>query len=122
PSGVQGVCPDGWHLPSNMEWTELKTYISNDGYQDFEASALKAIDGWFDNGSGNNIYGFNALGGGFWDIEYNFFDDMDIIGYWWASNLAFLDIFFQDNNLRDPYSISQTWANSQGYSVRCIKD
>ena len=27
PSGVQGVCPDGWHLPSNSEWTELENYL-----------------------------------------------------------------------------------------------
>ena len=27
PSGVQGVCPTGWHLPSNAEWTELTDYL-----------------------------------------------------------------------------------------------
>src|SRR4030042_2170348 len=27
PSGVQGVCPDGWHLPSDAEWKELEIYL-----------------------------------------------------------------------------------------------
>jgi len=30
PSGVQGICPDGWHLPSKSEWVELFNFITND--------------------------------------------------------------------------------------------
>ena len=29
PSGVQGICPDGWHVPSDAEWTELTNYVSS---------------------------------------------------------------------------------------------
>ena len=29
PSGVQGICPTGWHVPSDAEWTELTTYLSS---------------------------------------------------------------------------------------------
>ena len=32
PSGVQGICPSGWHLPSDAEWTILTDYLTNKGY------------------------------------------------------------------------------------------
>lgn len=32
PSGVQGVCPEGWHLPSDSEWAELESYLAENGY------------------------------------------------------------------------------------------
>ena len=33
PSGVQGICPAGWHMPSDAEWTQLTTYVHDNGYQ-----------------------------------------------------------------------------------------
>lgn len=30
PSGVQGACPDGWHLPSDAEWTQLTSFVASD--------------------------------------------------------------------------------------------
>ena len=32
PSGVQGVCPNGWHVPSDSEWTQLTSYVSSQTY------------------------------------------------------------------------------------------
>lgn len=48
-----GICPKGWHLPSEMEWTVLSDYI-------FKGSDLKSFYGWYDNGNGENWSGFNA--------------------------------------------------------------
>src|SRR6056297_964922 len=52
--GVQGICPDGWHLPSSCEWEQLAIYISKDngGYVKFNeewydvGKHLKATSGW----------------------------------------------------------------------------
>lgn len=34
PSGVQGLCPDGWHLPSDAEWEQLRSWVSSiEGYK-----------------------------------------------------------------------------------------
>lgn len=56
PSGVQGICPDGWHLPSQAEWIELRNYLGTNGFT-FDgstnsnddaniATALAAPIGW----------------------------------------------------------------------------
>ena len=39
PSGVQGICPDGWHMPSPREWQQLVTYISSQSEFQCEATA-----------------------------------------------------------------------------------
>ena len=54
PSGVQGICPNGWHVPSNLEWVELTTYVKNveafqcDSDVNNIANALSAATGWSD--------------------------------------------------------------------------
>lgn len=79
PSGVQGVCPNGWHLPSEAEWNQLETYMksqsiySQGGYSDYIAKALAATSGWdvsyepntpgYDPCS-NNASGFSAVPAG----------------------------------------------------------
>ena len=59
PSGVQGACPDDWHLPSDAEWTELTDYIASDGYSGTEGIALKSTFGWNENRNGLDNYGIS---------------------------------------------------------------
>ncbi len=87
PSGVQGICPDGWHLPSNGEWNQLTTYVNNqyeyrcNGQANTYAKALADSIGWDYNagladqypcniasGEGtNNATGFSARASGYID-------------------------------------------------------
>ena len=53
--GSQGICPTGWHIPTNTEFTSFKTAVNNDG------NALKAIGQGDGGGSGTNASGFSAL-------------------------------------------------------------
>ena len=68
----RGLAPEGWHIPTDKEWTILKKFldISTGGWK------LKSVEGWnkwkdkygkFQNGNGDNSSGFNALPGGFRD-------------------------------------------------------
>ena len=80
PSGVQGVCPSGWHVPSDAEWTQLTDYVScQSGYvcgtnSSFIAKALAATIGWAsdtaycavgNDQTNNNATGFTALPAGY---------------------------------------------------------
>jgi uncharacterized protein (TIGR02145 family) len=140
PSGVKGVCPDGWHMPSDAEWTTLENYIIANGYNydgtttgNKIAKALASTISWalssVPGSVGNsdfpykrNITGFTALSGGgrgndgvFYYIGNN--------GYWWSSTSAnatqayarYMDSGFinvgRDDNEYD-----------SGLSVRCVKD
>ncbi|MFC2137499.1 FISUMP domain-containing protein, partial [Bacteroidota bacterium] len=123
PSGIQGVCPDGWHLPSYNEWEELENFISTDGYSGNEGTVLKASNGWDNNGNGIDIYGFSALPGGFCDHNDGFFYSGSDNAYWissaetssnraWGRSISSSNSTMNyDNNYK-----------SEGNSVRCLKD
>ncbi|MBI9039057.1 MAG: hypothetical protein JEY97_13060 [Bacteroidales bacterium] len=74
--GVQGICPSGWHIPSDEEWKLLEGTVDSQysvgdpiwsfsGWRGFDAGLnLKSINGWDNNGNGVDLYGFSALPGG----------------------------------------------------------
>jgi uncharacterized protein (TIGR02145 family) len=69
PSGVRGVCPAGWHLPSQAEWQQLFDFL---GGADLAGRALKSDNGWYDKGNGTNTSGFTALPAGLFNgIHWN---------------------------------------------------
>jgi len=53
------ACPEGWHLPSDDEWTTLTDFIGNGA-----GTKLKTTSGWSENGNGTNDFGFSALPSG----------------------------------------------------------
>ena len=98
PSGVQGVCPTGWHVPSDAEWTQLIGYVSTEvsyhcgGISTYIAKALASQDGW-NSDSGdctigntptyNNATGFGALPAGYYDKTSKEFGSY--VYYWTAT-------------------------------------
>ena len=136
PSGVQGICPDGWHVPSDAEWTELTDYVSSQseyrcgGDREKIAKALASTKGWEtdnescvvgNNPSANNATGFSALPAGYCRGRY----------YGFGGNAEFWSAT-QDN---DYYAYSRylyyDYANvgrydfdgkRNGFSVRCVRD
>ena len=77
------ACPVGWHLPSDDEWRTLTDYVRGDSLT--EGRKLKSTSGWDDNGNGTDDYGFSALPGGYWEIQYDSFNNEGEQGYWWSS-------------------------------------
>ncbi len=147
PSGVQGACPPGWHLPSDDEWTELVDYIvslghiNNQGYHNGAGNALKScrqvdspIGGncetsehprWnsYDTHSGFDEFSFSALPGGKRDIN-NSFDFIGHTGIWWsATKCNYTDIALYRFMRHDYGSIGRfSFHEDFGFSVRCVKD
>ncbi len=123
PSGIQGVCPSGWHLPSDAEWTQLTDYLDCDSVA---GGKLKDIgtDYWNSlDTSATNATGFTALPGGSRG-SYESFDFIGIIGSWWstseynASSVWYRYILSSDSLVyRDDTSTTEI-----GQSVRCIRD
>jgi uncharacterized protein (TIGR02145 family) len=78
PSGVQGVCPSGWHLPSEGEWLKLTNV---------ESRKIKSKSGWEKNGNGTNEFMFSALPGGYGSLQYGGgFFGAGSKGRWWSTN------------------------------------
>ena len=70
-SPVRGVCPAGWHLPSDAEWDALKRFVAGSlfgGDKDYVGNALKSKDGWKKYKGkigGSDAVGFGALPAGY---------------------------------------------------------
>ena len=65
-TGAQGICPDGWHIPTPAQFQTLKTAVNNDG------NSLKAIGQGSGSGTGTNTSGFSALlAGANWTGTFN---------------------------------------------------
>ena len=137
PSGVQGICPTGWHVPSDAEWTQLTNYVSSQSQyvcvctNNYIAKALASTIGWNSSSSTcctvgndpstNNETGFSALpaagysdpnessGFGYFTYFWSTTDD----GYW-----AYCRKIDYNNS-----GVSTSYPDkSFGFSVRCVRD
>ncbi len=126
---IQGVCPDGWHLPNYEEWDQLKVYLNN--AHTYSGTVLKSTSGWLNDGNGTDLYDFTAYPTG---IMYYFdskFDDVGVMTGWWTSTEG--DDYFNEGKafqvtLGDSYtqlSVNPSYNytyKQRGLCVRCIKD
>lgn len=121
PSGVQGACPNGWHLPSNAEWLVLKDYLTNNGFAGIEGDAIRATHDWMGY-EGTDNFGFTALRSGYRDCTSGNINSNDGSEYWWTSrgytNGAYN--FFVKNIGHELFSSGL--SKSYGLSVRCVKN
>ena len=144
PSGVQGVCPAGWHLPSDAEWTQLLTYLADNGYK-YDASignttegtrlalALVANNGWksstSEGAAGNTDYpeyryksGFTALPGGY-RFSNGTFSSIGSSGYWWSSTESnTLTAWYRSLLYNSSHVGRYIYGKEYGFSVRCVRD
>jgi len=84
----RGICPSGWHIPSNDDWNVLMKHInpscSNNNMCAGVGTKLKATSGWNANGNGTDEFGFSSLPGGSGGSDGNF-SDVGNGGVWWSS-------------------------------------
>ncbi len=126
--GVQGICPTGWHLPTDAELCTLTQYIdptsdcANVGWSGGSDAGLKmkSINGWFNNGNGTNSSGFTALPSGYFDYNGTF-GGLTFGTYFWSSSLQspaypwYRCLFFDHADV-GRYFNQKTF----GFSLRCI--
>lgn len=118
--GTHKLAPEGWHVATDKDWTDLADYLGND-------SAGKKIKDtsltyWFNNYYANNETGFSAFPGGFRDVCFN---RSGYQGIFWTST----------ENVDDPTMVWYRYVDYSGpglprydsekyfgLSVRCIRD
>jgi uncharacterized protein (TIGR02145 family) len=119
PSGVQGICPEGWHVPSMAEWEELIEFA---GGQSEAGRRLKANSPLWVGGSPNtDDFGFAALPAGQCDSDGDCYNEDDEANFWTSSVYgpdAPRHIFIQGI---DYLGINSAFDNSR-FSCRCVKD
>ena len=118
PAKVQGVCPDGWHLPSQVEWETLFTEV---GGSSTAGKILMSQTGWYNNGNGTDGVGFSALPAGGRDNGGQFGADGNS-AYFWCTNSA--GSFYASYMSLDytVYAGLEPGLKDTAFSVRCLKD
>jgi uncharacterized protein (TIGR02145 family) len=114
----RGICPAGWHIPSNDEWDELENSV---GGTSTAGKHLKAASDWAENGNGLDTYGFAALPGGYGYFGY--FRDVGDAGFWWSSTEYSSGHAYDRGMGYDDEDVF--WSGSGEdylFSVRCVKD
>ncbi|MFN6079753.1 MAG: fibrobacter succinogenes major paralogous domain-containing protein [Bacteroidota bacterium] len=117
------LCPTGWHLPTDAEWTTLTDRL---GGESVAGGKMKSIGtAYWDNPNidATNSSGFSGLGGGYRNESHGDFDVIGVVGYFWSANeysssnglgrvlVNYLGEVFSFNSIK-----------SFGASVRCLRD
>ncbi len=132
--GTQGICPMGWHLPTDAEWKTLEGIVDTqygvgnpewDGtdWRGFDAGdRLKTTTGWYNSGNGTDVFGFSALPGGYRG-NGGYFYGIGYGGFWWSATESSYPNAW-DHNLSYYYNkVNRTTSSrDRGFSVRCVRD
>jgi len=128
-AGVQGICPDGWHLPADNDYCTLTLFIDPTvncsflGWNGTDVGAkMKSVSGWNSGGNGSNTSGFTAWPGGNRLLNTSFGDIGNNGDFWTSSqsdaNNAYDRILqFNHDDIYRAYN-----DKNYGFSVRCIKE
>ena len=116
---VRGLCPSGWHVPTDGEWTVMTDEL---GGQSIAGGQMKTTYGWYQGGNGTNSSGFSGLPGGFRFIGDGYFNGAGSSGYWWSSSPNGSSAWSRNLNYgnEDVYRFSNN--QRYGFSVRCVRD
>ena len=119
--GVQGICPDNWHLPTITDWQNLIDYYGGDATA---GAAMKEVGSahWLSPNDANDSTGFTALPGGLWYVPQNSYTSIHTNGTFWSStqydinNSEYIDFFYGTGYCTLP----GVEVKEDAFSVRCV--
>ncbi|MCF8234645.1 MAG: hypothetical protein K9G67_06695 [Bacteroidales bacterium] len=116
-SAAQGICPEGWHIPTDHEWTQLTGYVSPDA-----GKKLKSDEYWYEEGNGTDDFGFTSLPVGY--VKTSGFMEWEKSANFWTSTYQYSAAYerrmYYDSDMVHRYDGG--WSMDLAYSIRCIKD
>jgi uncharacterized protein (TIGR02145 family) len=119
-SDIKGLCPKGWHVATDTDWTSL---TANYGMDAAAGNELKATTLWATPNSNTNSSGFGALpGGGRGGLN---FGEINNKGFWWTSTTDPADTdkaYVRGMQFNTDTVLRYTEDNKYGFSVRCVKN
>jgi len=118
----KNVCPAGWHVPSDAEWSVLVTHLGGESVAGAKLKESGTAHWSVPNSGATNESGFSALPGGYRN-SVSTFNSIKQRGYWWSSTEASsTEAYYRAMG----YNYSNTDRTSagklSGFSVRCVKD
>jgi uncharacterized protein (TIGR02145 family) len=116
------LAPEGWHVPTDVEWTTLSTYLGGEGVAGGKMKEVGVSHWFYPNGGATNESGFSGLPGGIRYYNGTFYY-IGSNGYWWSSTEVsasnawsrYLDVSYGNVTRYGSHKGS-------GFSVRCLRD
>jgi uncharacterized protein (TIGR02145 family) len=135
----RGLCPEGWHVPSDSDWNTLVIYLDPNasidvvGFQSDIAGGMLKETGTLEDGDGywhapnegaTNETLFSARGGGFRNgTNSGHYLYMGLSNYYWTSTeFSNNDVWYRRLSSGSAGFLRVYWDGGSGYSVRCIQD
>ncbi|MDD3711096.1 MAG: FISUMP domain-containing protein [Patescibacteria group bacterium] len=117
----QGICPSGWHIPSNSEWVTLINYLGGTLVAGGKMKEVGTTHWNSPNTGATNESGFTALSAGGRDAD-GFFDGIADYALFWSSSVEGSGAW--DHYILSGHAVINTSSNDQiyGFSVRCLQN
>lgn len=112
----QGICPNGWHVPTSVEWSTLENSVGSNA-----GKKLKTTSGWYGGGNGTDAYFFAALPPSY-AYGSTVYGVGNYTGFWTATPEDISNAY--NRSLQYEKDILDSYVNSKHYafSVRCVKN
>ena len=117
----RGLAPQGWHVPTDAEWTTLSTNLGGNSVAGGKMKTTGTTRWASPNTNASNESGFSALPGGYRYGNGLLFRYFGVNGYWWSATMSGNPIYRILTNNNGNISSITTNVNA-GMSVRLIKD
>jgi uncharacterized protein (TIGR02145 family) len=118
------LCPSGWHVPSDAEWTVLEIYLGGAGTAGGNMKETGTSNWLSPNTGATNASGFSGLPGGFRNYSSGQFLNLFTSGEWWTST-AYSAANAWERYLHYNFTSIYRYNTPQkgnGFSVRCVRD
>lgn len=113
-----GLCPSGWHVPTDAEFTELANFLGGSAVagEKMKASASDS-PAW----NGTNSSGWSGLPGGYRNVD-GYFQNAGDVGSWWSSSPSGSYVWSRFLSYDFPYVFRIGHNLRFGFSIRCLRD
>jgi uncharacterized protein (TIGR02145 family) len=128
---IQGICPCGWHIPTDEEWINLEKFLGVDLFElegiglrgnNFIGYQLKAKYGWNNKGNGIDSVGFSAFPAGEVFSGMGFLHEGERATFWTSSSGLFGSAWTRSIYCCEFGIVRIERDKMDGFSLRCVKD
>jgi uncharacterized protein (TIGR02145 family) len=118
-SDTRGLCPTGWHVPTDAEWATLESHL---GGASVAGNKMKSSSTDSPSWDGTNSSGFSALPGGFRFSVGAWFLALGASGVWWSSSPSGSEAWGRGLTTGNSAASRDDSPAVFGFSVRCVRD